>query len=141
MLGGFYEPPGDGNEQQNEGGMGPGFGAPPPNDDNEDEDADFGLAGPNADRRAPMEGQPPPRPAPGPATDNPYNLPEPELPDLKIIMGIIRQLAQSTHENMDMPAKERDAFNERMENPNQETFRLDDPDVRLLLDLYSMLLR
>jgi hypothetical protein len=105
-------------------------------EDDEDDDVRFGPAGPNADPDPDAERQPPPRPAPGPRTDNPYNLPEPELPDLQILMGIIRQLAEATHENADIPDKEREAFNDRMENPAHETFRLDDPDVRLSLDLY-----
>jgi hypothetical protein len=66
----------------------------------------------------------------------PYNLPEPELPELQIIMGIIHQLAEATHENADIPAKEHEAFNDCMDNPAHETFCLDDLDTRVVLDLY-----
>jgi hypothetical protein len=63
---------------------------------------------------------------------NPHNLPEPSLQQLKVAMYFIRSLFNATHENSGLPAD----VQERIDAPLAEEFNLDGADDLLSLRLY-----
>jgi hypothetical protein len=90
---------------------------------------------------SPVPTPPPARTAPvlpprNPARPYSADLPQPTLLQLKIAMEFIKELEEATLENTGMPANLEASIRDRIRNPLQEAFRIDDRDHRLCLDIY-----